>query len=163
MRIDPASRDDVRTVALAMRGRDFAEFSAVSFADTREQLADALAERYGDRHDVMCGFHKGSPACIGGTILARPNVATLLFFATDEFPRIGLPTTRFIKKQLFPRLVDAGVHRIEAVSMEGHVETHAWLRTLGLEPETGPMHGYGRRGEAFIQFAWVQDVRSARP
>jgi hypothetical protein len=39
--------------------------------------------------------------------------------------------------------------------MEGHVETHAWLNTLGLTAETGPLLGYGKNKEVFRQFSLV--------
>ena len=162
MKIEPATIDDVRTVALAMRDRDYAEFSAVSFASGREQLAADLAARYGNRPDVMCGFHQGEAACIGGTIEARPNVLTMLFFATERFGQIAFPVTRFIRNELFHRFKTAGVHRIEAVSLAGNAETHRWLRTLGLEQETDLMRGYGKAGEDFIQFAWCADVCPSR-
>jgi hypothetical protein len=159
MKIEPATKADVFRVALDMRQGDFAEFSAVSHAETRDELAQALAERYGDRHDVLCGHWRGEAVCIGGFVMARPNVVTLLFFATDDFPKIGLGITRFIRKNLFPKLIDAGAHRFEAVSLATHAEAHAWLGALGLLVETGPMLGYGRSGEAFIQFSKVLDVR----
>lgn len=158
MKIEPASVADVHAVALAMRERDCDEFSAVSFAENRGQLAKLLAERYGGRPDVLCGWNGDRPACIGALVMARPNVVTLGFFATDDFRRIGLGITRFIRRELFPRYEAAGVHRFEAVSMATHDEAHVWLKTLGLEPETGPLHGYGRNGEAFIQFARVRDA-----
>jgi hypothetical protein len=158
MRIEPATPEAVRAVAVNMRERDFLEFSAVSYAETRFELAEVLTARYGESADVHVGFEGLEPVCVGGSVMARPNVISLLFFATDRFPEIILPATRYIKKQLLPRLIEAGVHRIEAVSMAGHSEAHAWLRTLGLQKETGPMHGYGKRGEAFIQFAWSQHV-----
>lgn len=160
MRISEPTPDAVRYVALNMRERDFDEFSAVSFATDRDELARDITARYGERNDVMVADVEGEPVCVGATIMSRPNVITLLFFATDRFPEIALPITRFIKKQLFPRLVKTGVHRIEAVSMDGYEQAQHWLRTLGLEQETGPMPGYGRNGEAFIQFAWSKDVRS---
>lgn len=155
MKIDRATVDDVRHVALRMRDRDFAEFSAVATTDDRAELAEQLAWRYGTRDDVLCGSLDGEPICIGGTIEAWPGVITLLFFATPEFPRIGLPITRFVKRELFPRYLRAGVHRIQAVSLAGYHDMHRWLRTIGLEPETGPLPGYGKRREAFVQFALV--------
>lgn len=158
VRIETASPDAVRAVAFKMRERDFAEFSAVSYAETRFELAEVLTARYGDSPDVHVGFEGLDPICVGGSVMARPNVITLLFFATDRFPEIALPATRYIKKQLLPRLIEAGVHRIEAVSMAGHDDAHEWLKTLGLKQETGPMHGYGKNGEAFIQFAWSKHV-----
>lgn len=159
MRIEPATKADVHRVALDMRQADFDEFSAVSYAESRDDLAHALAERYGDRHDVLCGWSADEPVCVGGFVMARPNVVTLLFFATDDFPRIGLGVTRFIRRNLFPKLQEAGAHRFEAVSMATHTAAHAWLATLGLVPETSPMRGYGRAGESFIQFAKVADAR----
>lgn len=160
MKINKATPEAVRHVALNMRKRDFTEFSAVSFAEERADLAEIMAARYGNSEEVHVGItDDGEPVCVGGTIIARPNVVTLLFFATDRFPEIALPITRYIKKQLLPRLVEAGVHRIEAVSMSGYTETHAWIETLGLERETGPLYNYGKGGEAFVQFAWSSDVR----
>lgn len=158
MRIERSTSEAVRSVALNMRERDFAEFSAVSFAETRFELAEVLAARYGESPEVHIGFVGAEPVCVGGSVMARPNVISLLFFATDRFPEIVLPATRYIKKQLLPRLIEAGVHRIEAVSMVGHSEAHAWLRALGLRKETGPMHGYGKNGEAFVQYAWSKHV-----
>ncbi len=163
MKINEPSPETVRFVALNMRDRDFEEFAAVSFAENREQLARDIAERYGTRNDVMVAGLDGEPICVGATVMARPNVVTLLFFATDRFPEIALPITRFIKKQLFPRLVKTGVHRIEAVSIAGYDQTQNWLRTLGLARETEPMHGYGKNGEAFIQFAWSKDADPSGP
>ncbi|CAK7259097.1 N-acetyltransferase domain-containing protein [Shinella sp. WSC3-e] len=157
MRISDPTREAVHFVALKMRERDFAEFSAVSYASTREELADVMAERYGSFEGCIVGHAGENPACVGATVMARPNVVSLLFFATDQFPEIALPATRFIKRELFSRLKKTGVHRIEAVSMVDHNDAHAWLQTLGLERETEPMRGYGKNGEAFVQFAWVSD------
>ena len=156
--VEPATQEDVYRVALAMRERDFAEMSAVARVDVRKHLATQLSARYGNRPDILCGKVDGEPVCIGGTIEAWPNVMSLLFFATDDFPKIGLTITRFIKKELFPRYFEAGVHRIQAISLDGYVEVHDWLRSLGLEEEA-VFPAYGKGGETFLQFAAVRDVR----
>lgn len=157
MRIVEATYESVFSVAQAMRDSDYAEFSAVSFADNRDDMAAVLAARYGRSPEIHVGFgDDGEPICVGGTVQSRPNVITLLFFATDRFPEIGLPITRYIKKQLFPRLRAAGVHRIEAVSSVDHTDAHAWLEALGMQAETAPMLNYGKNGEAFLQFSWVR-------
>lgn len=162
MKIDRATPAEIRAVALAMRKRDLAEFSAVSRADTREELAVVLAERYAHRDDVLCvSTDDGTPVCIGATLELRPNVMSLLFFATDSFGAVAFPLTRFVRQNLFPRYEAIGVHRFEAVSMADHGPAHRWLRALGLQPETGPLLNYGKRGEAFIQFVKVCDVRQA--
>lgn len=160
LKISEATPETVRHVALNMRTRDYVEFSAVSFLEGREALADNLVERFGNSPEIHVGFTADDePACVGGTIMTRPNVISLLFFATDRFPEIGLPITRYIRKQLLPRLIEAGVHRIEAVSISNYSETHAWLETIGLSRETGPLYGYGKDGETYLQFAWSSYVR----
>lgn len=158
MRIDPATADDVRHVVMNMRARDFEEFKGVSRFDDRKQMADAMAFMYGGRPDVLCGSLDGDPICIGGTIEAWPNVISLLFLATDDFPKIGRPITRFIRRELFPRYFDAGIHRIQAVSLDGYSQVHEWLRAIGLRQEGAPMPGYGKNGEAYVTFAKVKNV-----
>lgn len=155
MRIEPATAEQIHDVALEMRSRDFDEIGAVNEADTREDMAALLVQKLGNRDDILCASWRGEPVCIGGFILVRPRTIALMLYATDQFPRIGLPLTRFIVKQMMPRLEAAGVHRFEAQSLAGYDQVHAWLRTLGLDPETGPLLNYGRRGEAFVQFSKV--------
>lgn len=155
MRIDKPTADEIRAVALDMRPSDYDEFIALSFANSREELAENLVQRLSGRPDVMVGA-LDEPICIGATIEMRPNVITLLFFATPRFADIGIPITRFIRQNLFTRFRDAGIHRIEALSIKGHDQAHRWLRTLGLDAETGELPSYGRNGEPFIQFAWTR-------
>mgnify|MGYP001157944213 CR=1 FL=1 len=152
--IDRATTEQVHAVALRMRDRDFKEFRATSFHDTREALADDLAERFGGRDDVLCVAKAGEPVCIGGALEMWPGVLTLMLFATPEFPSVGLEVTRFLKTELFPRHEAAGAHRIQAVSLEGYSEVHDWLASLGLERE-GVMRRFGKRGEDFVQFGRV--------
>lgn len=138
-----------------MRDQDFVEFCATSDVDSRPALADLLVGRYGERDDVMCGFADDVPTCIGGTIEAWSGVISLLFFATNDFPRIGRGITRWIKRDLFPRYFDAGIHRIQAISHGDHGDAHAWLQTLGLKQEA-VFPAFGRGSETFIQFAQVK-------
>ena len=58
-------------------------------------------------------------------------------------------------KDLFPRYFAAGVHRIQATSLDGYDEVHRWLRALGLEREA-VLPAFGRNGEDFVQFAKVK-------
>lgn len=160
-RIEKATAADIHSVALSMRERDYAEISALHYATSREQLADVLSAVYGSNEDVLCASIDGQPICIGGCLTFRPKVASLLMFSTDDFPRVGLTVARFIKRQLFPRLEQAGIHRFEAVTLAGYTEIHAWMRTLGMEAETGPLRNFGKNGEAFIYYAKVADVRSS--
>lgn len=155
IRIETATYIDVLSVAHRMRDRDVVEFLATSSEPDRTALAMSLSRRYGMSDELIVACDDQEPVAIGGLIQHRPNVVTLLFFATDGFPRIALPLTRFITRRLFPEVKAAGAHRIECVSHAGHTDAHRWIRLLGLEQEA-EFKGFGRGGETFLQFAWVR-------
>lgn len=155
MRVEETTPENVRFVAERMRDSDFREFSAVSHAKTRQQLADVMVDIYGDHPGGMCAYAGGEPAAIGALVEGRPNVMTLMFFATEAMADIAVPLTRFIRNSVFPRYRDEGVHRIECISIDGYEEAHRWIEILGLKLEA-EFPGYGKGGETFLQFAWVK-------
>jgi hypothetical protein len=159
MKIDAPGYLSVRHVAENMREGDAREFLAVSPAKDRAELVDRLVARYGEAPDAF-GFYDEdrNPIAIGAMVQHRPNVVTLAFFATDDFPRIAADLAKFARRSLFPAYQKRGVHRIECISIEGYEAAHRWIEMLGLKREA-VMPGYGRDGETYIQFAWVADAR----
>lgn len=156
MRVEYATADDIRTVALDMREADFREFIALSAADSREALAAQLVTRFAGRSDVMTGFDdRDRPVAVAGLVEHRPNVLSALFFATDDFESVALEVT-YIAHRLLRDVRATNVHRIEAVSMVGHDQAHRWIRHFGLKPEGPPMRCFGKNGEDYQQFAWVR-------
>lgn len=160
MRIDKARPDQVRFVAEWMRARDYAEISALHWTEDRQDLVETLTMLYGKSDETMCASWQGTPVAIGGFYQIRPGTCSMGMFATDLFPRVGLGLTRFLVRQMMPRLEDVGVHRFEAVSMAGYDDIHAWLRTLGLEREA-TLRAYGKNREDYVMFAKVVDARPA--
>lgn len=160
MKLDAPTPGDVRRVAEQMRERDVAEFLAVAHVETKADLVEALTARYGDAPDAICAFADGDPVAVGAMVQARPNVVTLAFFATDRFPEIALELTKFIRNRLFARYRADGVHRIECISMEGYEDAHRWIGLLGLKQEA-VMPRYGKGGETYVQFAWVEHGSSS--
>lgn len=162
MRIERPEIATVRHVAENMRAADLREFLALSFAENRAQLSDLLVEKYAHDSGALVAFtDDGEPVAAGAMVEGRPNVATLLFFATPRFGEIAIGMTRFVKHNLFVRFKALGFHRIECISIEGHDASHRWIRILGLESEA-VLPGFGKHGETFRQFAWVAD-HVARP
>lgn len=51
------------------------------------------------------------------------------------------------------RLIDAGVRRLEARSIEGHTQAHHWLERLGCS-RICELPDHGRDGELFYLYAW---------
>lgn len=146
----------MRYVAERMRAKDVEEFLALSFARNKAELADAMVEKYGANTQAFCFSDGAEPVAVGAMVEARPNVITLMFFATDNFPRLALRIARFTKHRLFPNYRQAGVHRIECVSIAGYEHAHKWIRLCGMKEE-GAFRGFGKGGETFHQFAWVAD------
>jgi hypothetical protein len=157
MMIDAPTPGAVRYVASGMRRSDIDEFMALSPVNTEQELKASLIENYGEHPDGFAFFaDDNEPIGVGAMVQARPNVVTLLFFATEKFTEIAGPLARFTKQRLFPRYRDAGVHRIECVSIAGYAPMHRWIQMVGLQEEA-VMKGYGKGGETFHQFAWVRD------
>lgn len=154
-KIDRATPEDIYSVALNMRERDFEEFTAVNMANTREELAESLSRHYGSL-DCMIAVRRGDKAvAVGGALEIRPNVVSLMFMATDDFSKVAIDTTKYIRNQLFPSLINVGIHRIECASLVGYDYTHRWLKMLGMTREIGVMRAFGKNGEDFSMFAKV--------
>lgn len=160
MKTDRATPEYVRHVAENMRAGDHREFLPLTFAETPEALAELMVSMYAD-HPAGYSFHdEFGPVGIGAMVEGRPNVVTLLFFATDRFPGIALEVARFTRRRLFPRYRAAGVHRIECVSIDGYDDAHRWINMVGMNREAA-LPGYGKGGETYHQFAWVKEDLSA--
>lgn len=151
----PATREHVRAVALEMRDRDLAEFSALTFYDDRTGAADMLAPLYGGHPAVECALFDGRPAAVGGMIQTRPGVVSLLFFATDDFARIVRPITHYVQTGPMARAKKTA-NRIECFSHVEHTEMRQWVELFGLRPQA-TLPRYGKRGEDFLVYAWLRD------
>lgn len=141
-------------VAANMRAKDAEEIFATWPDEDREGLAAEAARRgpfawvAGDYEPVVCI----------GAIFLWPGVCQAWMFATDRFPAVGFALTRWARRCMIPALKDAGAHRCQAYSIEGHADAHLWMERLGAVHEaTHP--GYGKRGETFHVYAWgARDV-----
>lgn len=154
MRVDITTPENVRYVAERMRDSDYREFSALSHASTRQEMIDSLVEAYGNHQGGICAYLGDEPVAVGAMVEGRPNVITLMFFATDDMHKIVLPLTRFITKNLFEKYRANGVHRIECVSIDGYDEAHRWIKMLGLHHEA-VFPSFGKNEEPFHSFAKV--------
>lgn len=145
----PLALDAALYVAANMREADCEEIFAVRDTD-REALAfDAAHSRY-----AWC-VGKGEPiACIGASF-ERTGVYRVWMFATDAFPAVGFPLTRWVRRIMIPLLERDGAHWAHCYSDERHSGAHRWLETLGAVHEyTFPK--YGTRGEPFRLYSWYR-------
>lgn len=160
MRLVDANRELLRHVAVNMRDRDYEEFSAASWARSREELADALASVYGGREDVWVACSDdGVPVAVGGVIQLRPNVITLLFYSTPRMSDVFMYVTRLFKTKLLPAMEQAGAHRVECITLETNESAHRWLRLLGLKKEAEHKF-FGREGQTYLTYSKVKDANT---
>ena len=152
--LDPANPDDVYRVALAMRERDVEEFTAVPEVDTRAALAIEMCARFGKHPHCYVMRHEGQAVAVVGALPIRPRSRSMLFYATPDFPKVGLWATKLFIREWLPAQKAAGVHRIECASLAGYEDMHRWLAVLGFNREM-EMPNFGKRGETFVMFAWT--------
>jgi hypothetical protein len=141
----------VASVAANMREWDRREIFATRHDSSVAQLAeDALA----------CGpvswvaGQGDTPIAAFGCAPMWRGVWSMWLFATDDFGRIGISVTKLVVRSIIPMMFDAGAHRLEARSMEGHVDAQRWLEVIGAKREA-TLRGYGRDGDTFHVYAWL--------
>lgn len=143
-------------VVQRMRAGDRAEINAMRFGDDDESLAEDIALRWGAWS--FCAWHEGLPVAIFGARELWPGVWSAWMIATDDFPKVALGLTKFVRRVIMPHLIKMGAHRVEAISMDGHTEAHRWLRAIGSVQEAR-LRRYGRNGEDYLVFRWDPDVQ----
>lgn len=76
------------------------------------------------------------PAVVFGGIEAHPGVWQIHCFGTDDWPKLAIPLTRFVKRTMLPMLFgEFNAHRLEADSIASHVEAHRWMEICGAHRE----------------------------
>jgi hypothetical protein len=151
--------EHVASVASRLRPRDREEFRAVYGDLAPDVLTDVLRGLYGSYEGLLTGCRDdGLPVFVGGGVQLRPNTATMVFMATDDFRRIAKAATRFIRDTFLPSMERQGIHRIECVTLGEYIEMQRWLRLLGFRME-GVAQAYGAAGEDFHYFARVKRAR----
>lgn len=154
MKISSPAPGVVAYVARNLRRADLREFRAFSAFDAEDDIAADLIRRFDNRQTIVAFMDDGTPVAAGVAASLRPNVVSLGMFATDDFPVIAAALTKWVRRDLFPRLQAGGAHRIEAVSIEGHHQAHRWLTTLGLD-RVATHEAWGKNRENFHVYAWV--------
>lgn len=140
-------------VCRELRAADVRELEATRWAALNpDELAVQIVQQWAPAGYAWSVFgDDGKPAAVFGATQPWPNMFSAWMLATDAFPAVGLPLTKFVKSVFIPHLIERGALRVEARSIDGHDRAHRWLRLLGATVESR-MAGYGRAGEDFLVF-----------
>ena len=151
MRLEPITEEAVARVALSMRKADAAEIFAVRWRYDPLRMAQEIAAM--TRIGVVGASPDGTPICVLCAIELTPGLFSLGFFATDAWPSIARPFTRWARAEFKSKLIEAGGQRAEVWTHDAHSWAHRWLRHFGFRAETSPVRR-GRNGERYMLFGW---------
>ncbi len=154
MKLARLNEADLLYVADNMREWDRREIFANRWDDDPAPLVSGLLA--GGEFGWVAG-DGGLPIAAFGAVPTWAGNWQVWMFATDEWPKVALGVTRFIKKVMIPALEEVGCHRAECRSMEGHAVAHRWLEALGAHKESELPH-YGRDGETFYLYCWTRPI-----
>ena len=117
---------------------------------------ELAALSYGDGEHVYCAWHRGSPVGAFGFAAASYSgtVWCAWAFGTRRLKRAIPAISRFGVETMAPRLLHAGVKRLEVRSIADHDVAHRWLARLGARRD-GELSAWGRCGETFFLWSWT--------
>jgi len=150
VKLDRLDYNGVYSVAENMRVSDRREIFATRWDSSPETLAADAMKSYEFGWLAWLG---DAPVCAFGGMPIHPGVWAVWMFATDDFPKVALSVTRFVRKYMKPVLQDLS-HRVECRSIEGHPDAQKWLEFLGMKQES-VIPRYGRNGETFLLYSWT--------
>lgn len=148
MKLSHCSHESVLYVAKNMRERDREEIYGTRFEDNPFHLTyDVMAQS----SFAWVAWRDELPAVVIGAGQRHPGVWSVFCFGTDQFGRVAIDLTRFVTKQMVPKLFEIGAHRLECDSHIKHTDAHRWLKICGAWQE-GVKRGYGRDGSDYLTF-----------
>ncbi|CAB4163723.1 hypothetical protein UFOVP806_42 [uncultured Caudovirales phage] len=153
------SLDDIEPVALLhivknMRAADAHEIFSTTNARTPEEYTDEMMMLQRGGLAGWIASQDGVPIAALGIMPMWQNVVTVWMFATDDFPKIALQLTRFVRRNMVPSFANAGIHRAQCFSMNGHVVAQRWLTILGAKREC-VVKSFGSNKEDFTLYSWT--------
>ena len=154
MMLAKLNEPDLLFVADRMREWDRREVFATQWDDDAAKLVSNILA--GGEFGWVAGVD-GLPVAAFGAIPVWNGVWQVWMFATDDWPKVALGVTRFIKKVMIPALEEVGCHRAECRSMDGHDVAHRWLECLGAHKESELPH-FGRDGQTFYLYCWTRPI-----
>lgn len=161
--IRPLGFAEATMVALKMRSADADEIFACRYgaADAAGRAALALevtaaVAARGLGWVAGCNDAPAQPIAVFGAVEHWPGTWGAFQFATDAWPRVLRPVTRFARTAVRSALLARGARRCEVRSAVWRRDAHRWLQALGAVAEAEhPVHG--RDGSAYLTFAWIAD------
>lgn len=159
VRIEPANLRDCTYIGANLRDEDRREIMCQLPAGITGAVMAASVLAGVPEDWTWVASVDGQPAAVFGFQPYTVPVWLAWAWGTRHLPRAMPAITRWCWSQE-QRLLDAGVMRLEARSIEGHHQAHRWLEALGCK-RVCDLPDHGRNGELFHLYAWT--IGEGRP
>lgn len=157
IRIQGGTYESIRFVVDNMRAADRLELEATSPNISNGDLARGILAK---SELVFVALLDGEPVSCWGMIPMWPGVGYAFAFGTDDWGKVLLQMTRFVRGFMVAYLLDNGYHRIETRSLASRQDVGRWLKIFGAKAEA-VLRGSGARGEDFVLYRWLAHERPA--
>ncbi|MBN9458475.1 MAG: hypothetical protein J0I54_17735 [Bosea sp.] len=146
---------EILEICADLRPADRAEMLATSFVDDPAEHGAAIAAGL-DQAVVALTLldDRRAPIAFVGFWQIAPGVATACMFATPAFASIARAAHGFCRDRLMRDAVPRAFRRVECRALATNARARIWLKRLGFVEEA-VLLGLGKRGESFVQCAWV--------
>lgn len=155
MKITAPEHASVFHIAQNLREIDRVEIFAIRNHDNPFMLTNEVMTRP-EMSWVL--WHDDVPAVLLGGVEMWRGVWSIHCFGTNDWHKLAIPLTRFVKKVMLPLLFNKfDAHRLEADSIANHSQAHRWMEMCGARRE-GVKAKRGRGGEDYFTYVIVKDV-----
>lgn len=121
----------------------------------------------GSRHlwfEVVRPAAEFAPIALFGVVGTSPGCGQAHLIATDDLRASdAAQIADRVHQVLAPAMLDAGLHRIEALALASHRWAHRFLRAAGATPEPFLRHQIGKHREDFRAFVWLAETYAPPP
>lgn len=155
MRLGPPTLAGLQHIVANLRARDEAEMAMLSSPGWRDRLAERLWASWSYCLRAHIASAGDEPVAIVMLQWNTPRALQAALLATERWQEIARPLARHCLKTLKPLVISHDIVRVECRTWEGHADARGFLALMGARPECR-LPGYGRGGEAFIQYAWTR-------
>ncbi len=142
--IVPAAYADVVYVARRMRQLDAEEIYPHWWNPTPENLAAASCQS----KIKFVALLAGQPVVAFGGTERFPKVWSVWMFATDQWIKVALSVTKFVRRQMMVEINRYEPVRLDCWSMDGHDTAHHWLEAFGFKREA-TVEDYSSAGKTY--------------
>lgn len=149
--LEAGHREEVLAICQNLRSEDKTEIFAVRFDSEPEDLAETTMNLIGSAW--MIYDDDRNPVGVMGLSPIAPGIWGAFAFANENFHRVAIGLTRFIRKGILPSLLATGAKQVQAMVWTEYHQARKWLAGFGAR-EVAVIPNFGKNGEDFALTVW---------